>query len=80
MDPNDGRAALCTANRGNTDDSCRCIASDCMAWEGMMTESLRYFDEDGNPAEPGRAYSPAELREETHLEVRGDCMLKRGKP
>lgn len=32
LDPNDEMASLCSANRGNTDNNCHCIASECMAW------------------------------------------------
>ena len=32
LNASDESAALCTANRGNTDNNCRCVASDCMQW------------------------------------------------
>ena len=40
MNAADDTAALCTANRGNTDNDCLCIASDCMAWRGAWRKKV----------------------------------------
>ncbi len=37
MNAGDESASLCTANRGNTDSDCRCVASGCMAWRWVET-------------------------------------------
>lgn len=37
MNPVNGDAPVCSANRGHTDDDCRCLADGCMAWRFVDT-------------------------------------------
>lgn len=60
MDASNNDAPICTANRGNTDNDCHCIASDCMQWEEAEQREERkvYQDVDGRFPEGYKRVDP----------------------
>lgn len=66
MNPQNDDAPICTSNRGNTDDKCRCVASDCMMWrlqplmaDPAFAEAVKARAEKTGDKDPSRRDSAA---------------------
>lgn len=77
MNANNEKPPICTANRGNTDDQCRCIASGCMWWRWNDTVKAFIKDTD-EPAKERTAYTVGDLEIRHSREV-GYCGMA-GRP